>query len=160
MQSKSDNIYMLEALKEAKKALKQEEVPIGAILVNNKTGNIAARAHNSTIQNHDPTCHAEINAIRAVCEIEKTQRIPDYDLYVTLEPCSMCAAAISFARINKLVFGVSDEKGGAVINGPRFFEQKTCHHKPKTITNVNLQECGKILKQFFQNKRKEKQNKN
>ena len=141
------------ALEEAKKAALADEVPIGAVLVDSRTGAIAARAHNQTIARSDPTAHAEILVIRDVCAQVGAQRIPEYDLYVTLEPCAMCAAAISFARIRRVVFGASDAKGGGVVHGGKFFEQPTCHHKPIVTHGAMADECGQVLKDFFKGKR-------
>lgn len=141
------------ALEEAKKALEHDEVPIGAILVHAKTGEIAARAFNKTITLSDPTAHAEILAIREICAKEGAQRIPEYDLYVTLEPCAMCAAAISFARLRRVVFGAQDPKGGGILHGGKFYEQPTCHHRPETLSGILADECGKILKDYFKTKR-------
>lgn len=135
------------ALEQARQAAERGEVPIGAILVHHHTGAMITGGNN-TIQKSDPTAHAEIEAIRAACAAENAQRIPDYDLYVTLEPCAMCAAAISFARIRRVVMGVSDPKGGGVYHGGRFFEQPTCHHRPQTSLLENPA-CGQILKDFF-----------
>jgi len=141
------------ALEEAKKAALADEVPIGAVLVDSRTGTIAARAHNQTIARSDPTAHAEILVIRDVCAQAGAQRIPEYDLYVTLEPCAMCAAAISFARIRRVVFAASDAKGGGVVHGGKFFEQPTCHHKPIVTHGAMAEECGQVLKDFFKKKR-------
>ncbi|MBR2299755.1 MAG: nucleoside deaminase [Alphaproteobacteria bacterium] len=145
--------YMLQALKEAQKAFKKDEVPVGAVLVDNTTGNIIARSHNKTEHGLDPTAHAEIDVIRKACKKLSTKRLWNTSLYVTLEPCAMCAAAISFARIENLVIGALDEKGGAVINGVKFFENKTCHHKPRIEIGVLAEESTKLLKTFFKNKR-------
>ncbi len=136
-----------EAIIEARKALAAGEVPVGAVIVQH--GNIIARAHNLTKTNNDPTAHAEIVAIRAACEFTNSQRLVDCDLYVTLEPCAMCAAAISFARIRRLYFGAVDEKSGGVENGARFFTQPTCHHKPETYATIAEKECRELLKTFF-----------
>ena len=114
------------ALKEAQKAFLQDEVPVGAVIVD-ADGNIIAKAYNKTEYGFDPTAHAEINAIRKACKKLKTKRLWNCCMYVTLEPCTMCAAAISFARIEKLFIGAYDEKGGAVANGVRFFESSACH---------------------------------
>ncbi len=146
--------YMKLALEEAQNARLRDEVPIGAVLVHAQTGEIIARNGNRTIELSDPTAHAEILVIRQACEQAGAQRIPDCDLYVTLEPCAMCAAAISFARIRALYFGASDPKGGAILHGPEFFRQPTCHHRP-VVTNGFLEsECGTLLKEFFAGKRK------
>lgn len=147
--SAPDHIYMSAALEEAKIAAERGEVPIGAVLVDPASGKIVAKFGNSTISACDPTAHAEILAIRKQCHAVGAQRIPEYDLYVTLEPCAMCAAAIAFARIRKLVIGALDEKGGGVFHGGKFFEQPTCHHKIIVEHGVMAQECGQILKDFF-----------
>lgn len=141
------------ALKEARQAANRDEVPIGAVIINPADAGIVAAAGNQTRHDKDPTAHAEILAIREACRIAGAQRIPDLDLYVTLEPCAMCAAAISFARIRRLVFGAPDEKGGGVLHGGRFFEQPTCHHRPEIAGPVLAEECGQILKDFFRSKR-------
>ena len=141
------------ALKEAQAAANRGEVPVGAILVHSITGEIVARAGNKTRALCDPSAHAEILAIRALCDTLGVQRLPEYDLYVTLEPCTMCAGAISFARIRRLVFGASDQKGGGVLHGAKFYTQPTCHHKPEVIHGILADTCGKILKDFFQDKR-------
>ncbi len=141
------------ALEEARKAQERDEVPIGAVLVDSKSGVIIAQNGNRTRELADPTAHAEVLVIREGCEKAGTQRIPDCDLYVTLEPCVMCAGAISFARIRTLYFGAQDPKGGAVIHGPEFFNQKTCHHKLEIHSGIFEEDCGQILKDFFAGKR-------
>lgn len=141
------------ALEEAHKAGKRDEVPVGAVLVHAETGEIAARAGNRSIELSDPSAHAEMLAIRELCARLGQQRIPEYDLYVTLEPCAMCAGAISFARIRRVVFGAPDVKGGAVIHGPKFYEQPTCHHRPQVTGGVLAEESGTILKTYFKGKR-------
>ncbi|MCB9990370.1 MAG: nucleoside deaminase [Rhodospirillales bacterium] len=146
--------YMSIALEEANKAAGRDEVPIGAVLVHAQTGEIMAVNGNRTIELHDPTAHAEILVIREACKNIGAQRIPEYDLYVTLEPCAMCAAAISFARIRTLYFAASDSKGGGVLHGGKFFDQPTCHHKPTVKSGVMADPCGRILKDFFAEKRK------
>jgi tRNA(adenine34) deaminase len=143
---------MARALEEAKRALEIDEVPIGAVLVHAETGKIAAAACNKTITLSDPSAHAEMLVIREVCKQVGAQRIPDYDLYVTLEPCAMCAAAISFARVRRVVFGALDPKGGGVLHGGKFYEQATCHHRPEVV-HLDTPECGEILRTFFQQKR-------
>jgi tRNA(Arg) A34 adenosine deaminase TadA len=148
-----DKEYMTLALEEAKKSASRDEVPVGAVIVHKDTGKILSASGNRTIELSDPTAHAEINAIREACAKEGAQRIPEYNLYVTLEPCAMCAAAISFARINTLIFGAEDPKGGAVINGPEFFNQPTCHHHIKIKNGLMGDQCGQILKDFFAGKR-------
>ena len=141
------------ALEEAKKAEERDEVPIGAVLVDLETKEILASAGNTTRELNDPSAHAEILAIRQACTLKKAQRIPNTILYVTLEPCAMCAAAISFARISKIVIGAFDPKGGGVIHGGKFYEQPTCHWKPEIETSILEHECGKILTNFFKKKR-------
>lgn len=148
-----DHIYMQAAMEEAKKAATLDEVPIGAVAVNTNTGEIVAAHGNRTRIMNDPTAHAEILCIREICQQEKTQRIPGYSLYVTLEPCAMCAAALSFARIDRLVFGANDPKGGGVLHGGKFYDQPTCHHKPTIEHGLMAEECGQILKDFFKDKR-------
>jgi len=142
---------MQSALSLARQAEAVGEVPIGAVIV--KDGNIIASTHNLTETKNDPTAHAELVAIRAACELLKTPRLTDCDLYVTLEPCAMCAAAISFARIRRLYFGAPDPKGGGVSHGARFFSQATCHHKPEIYSGIAEQECGELLTAFFRARR-------
>ncbi|MCP4355925.1 MAG: nucleoside deaminase [Proteobacteria bacterium] len=144
---------MITAIEIAKKALKDGEVPIGAVIVDGATGEIIASAGNETEQSNDPTAHAEILAIKKACEIKNSPRIPECDLYVTLEPCPMCATAISFARIRRVYFGAYDPKGGGVDHGARIFNQPTCHHKPEVYGGIYEQECAQILKDFFKSKR-------
>ena len=139
---------MIQALEEAQAAARKGEVPVGAALVHVATGEVVALTHNLTLAG-DPTAHAEILALRAL----KLPRLTEYDLYVTLEPCAMCAGAISHARIRKLVFGAYDPKGGAVEHGPRFFAQPTCHHAPEVVGGVMEAECGALLKDFFAERR-------
>lgn len=143
--------FMQHALEHARKSALCGEVPIGAVIV--KDGHVIASAHNLTETNNDPTAHAELLAIRAACEILKTPRLTDCDIYVTLEPCPMCATAISFARIRRLYFGAYDAKGGGVENGARIFNQPTCHHKPEVYGGIAESECAEILKEFFKARR-------
>ena len=146
---------MRKALEEAKAAAARDEVPIGAVLVHRESGEIVSSAGNRTRELRDPTAHAEILVIRDMCQKIDAQRIPGYDLYVTLEPCAMCAAAISFACIGKLVIGAVDAKGGGVLHGGKFYEQPTCHWRPEISTLPETEsECGTILKEFFKSKRK------
>lgn len=140
------------ALAEAEQAGRLGEVPIGAVLVSAE-GEVLARAGNRTLTLRDPTAHAELLAIRAACERLGSERLIGCDLYVTLEPCAMCAAAISFARIRRLYFGAADAKGGAVEHGPRFFAQSTCHHAPEVIGGLRETEAASLLKQFFAGRR-------
>lgn len=148
-----DFIYMRSAMEEAIAAGTRGEVPIGAVLVDRRTGDIAARAGNRTRELNDPSAHAELLVIRAACEKEQAQRIPDYDLYVTLEPCTLCAAAIAYARIPRLVYGARDEKGGAVDSGVKFYDQPTCHHKITVESGPLADEAATLLKQFFKERR-------
>ena len=147
----ADNPFMKAALAEATRAAQAGEVPIGAVIV--KDGAVIAHAHNLTETAHDPTAHAELLAIRQACERLGNARLNTCDLYVTLEPCAMCAAAISFARIRRLYYGASDEKGGGVEHGARVFAQPTCHHKPEIYGGIAAQESGNVLKEFFKAKR-------
>jgi tRNA(adenine34) deaminase len=139
------------ALEEARAAAARDEVPVGCVVV--RDGGIVARAGNRTIADHDPTAHAELIAIRAAASALGSERLADCDLYVTLEPCAMCAAAMSFARIRRLYFGAADTKGGAVEHGVRFFAAPTCHHRPEVYGGINESECGELLKDFFQARR-------
>ncbi len=148
-----DEYYMQAALEQAKQAESRDEVPVGAVLVDINTGNIVAANGNRTIELSDPTAHAEILVIRELCDQVEAQRIPEYDLFVTLEPCTMCATAISFARLRRLVFGTPDKKGGAVVSGVKFFDQSSCHHKIDVTHDVCAQECSEILKSYFKKKR-------
>ncbi|WP_375705173.1 nucleoside deaminase [Bartonella sp. AA86SXKL] len=139
------------ALLEAQEAAKTDEVPVGAVITRGKA--IIARAGNFIKSAYDPTGHAEIRAIRMACETLQSERLPDCDLYVTLEPCAMCAAAISFARIRRLYYATNDPKGGAIENGPRFYQQPTCHHKPEIYSGFKEKEAAQLLKDFFIQKR-------
>ena len=140
------------ALEEARLAETRGEVPIGAVVVA-PDGRIAARAGNRTRELSDPTAHAEILAIREACQAIGSERLVDYALYVTLEPCPMCAAAISFARIRRLYYGATDPKGGGVESGPRIFSQSTCHHMPEVYGGIMETDCSNLLKTFFATKR-------
>lgn len=141
------------ALKEAEKAARRGEVPIGAVVVDSKTGGVLAVAGNRSEEDHDPTAHAEIIAIRAAAAKVGSTRLIDCDLYVTLEPCTMCATALSFARIRRLYYGAYDPKGGGVDHGACFYDQPTCHHKPEVYGGIRESECGNLLKQFFESRR-------
>ena len=136
------------ALDEAAAAAKAGEVPVGAVLVR-ADGKVLARARNQMRHRHDPTAHAEIGAIRAACEKLGNERLNDCSLYVTLEPCPMCAGAIAEARIAKLFYGAADVKGGAVDNGVALFDQKSCHHAPEVIGGLRESDCAALLKDFF-----------
>lgn len=144
--------FMSIAIKEAEKAAQRGEVPIGAVLID-KDGNILAQSGNSGEHDHDPTAHAEINVIRQATAKRRENRLPDCDLYVTLEPCPMCATAISFARIRRLYFGAFDPKGGGVDHGPKIFDQPTCHHKPEIYSGIDEKNCAALLKDFFTQRR-------
>ena len=145
--SKKSHSYMKLALEVAERAAIRGEVPVGAVIV--QDGKLLVRAGNRVEADNDPTAHAEILAIRAAAGILGTPRLAGCDLYVTLEPCAMCAAAISMARIRRLYFGAYDPKGGGVENGPRFFGQPTCHHAPDVYGGIAESECGELLKEFF-----------
>ena len=149
-----DAYWMARALQLAEQAARLGEAPIGALVVDSKTQTLVAEAHNEPITLHDPSGHAEILAIRrAGIALSNYRLAPELTLYVTLEPCTMCAGAISHARITRLVYGASDVKGGAVEHGVRFFEQKTCHWRPKVTTGVLAEPCAEILRTFFRARR-------
>ncbi|WP_280773048.1 nucleoside deaminase [Rhizobium sp. SG_E_25_P2] len=139
------------AFEEARAAASRGEVPVGAVIV--KSGLIIARAGNRTREKNDPTAHAEIEAIRMACAEIGDERLTDADLYVTLEPCTLCAAAISFARIRRLYYGASDPKGGAVDSGVRFFAQPTCHHAPDVYSGFSERQSAELLRSFFRDRR-------
>jgi tRNA(adenine34) deaminase len=143
---------MLAALDEARAAAARGEVPVGAVVVA-PDGTRLAMAGNRTRELSDPTAHAEILAIRAAAAQLGSERLVDCDLYVTLEPCPMCAAAISFARVRRLYFGAGDPKGGAVENGVRLFNQPTCHHAPEVLGGIAETEASEILRAFFAERR-------
>lgn len=143
--------FMATALKEAQAAAGRDEVPVGAVIVLN--GDVVATAGNRTRELADPTAHAEILAIRDACAKLSSERLGECDLYVTLEPCTMCAAAISFARLRRLYFGAADEKGGAVVSGVRFFASPTCHHAPDIYAGLGEIESAVLLKDFFVSRR-------
>ncbi len=143
--------FMEIALIEARKAALRDEVPVGAVVVCN--GEVLARGGNRTIELNDPSAHAELVVIRKACAKLQSQRLVDCDLYVTLEPCTMCAAAISFARIRRLYFGAEDRKGGGVINGVQFFTKPTCHHAPEVYSGIGEKEGAALLKSYFAEKR-------
>jgi len=139
--------YMQMALEEARAAAARGEVPVGCVIV--RQDEVVARAGNRTLVDRDPTAHAELLAIRAAALALGSERLTDCDLYVTLEPCAMCAAAMSFARIRRLYFGAADPKGGAVEHGVRFFSAPTCHHRPEVYGGINESECAALLRDFF-----------
>jgi tRNA(adenine34) deaminase len=142
---------MVEALEEARAAAARGEVPVGAVIV--RDGVVIARAGNRTLADRDPTAHAEIVAIRLACAALGSERLPGCDLYVTLEPCPMCAAAISFARIRRLYFGAADVKGGAVENGVRLYANPTCHHRPEVYGGIGETASAEMLRDFFRDRR-------
>jgi tRNA(adenine34) deaminase len=143
--------FMQIALQEARAAGARGEVPVGCVIV--RDGEVIARAGNRTIVDKDPTAHAELLAIRQAAAALRSERLADCDLYVTLEPCAMCAAAMSFARIRRLYFGAADPKGGAVEHGVRFFASLTCHHRPEVYGGISESESAALLKEFFQARR-------
>ncbi|NML74657.1 nucleoside deaminase [Rhizobium sp. S-51] len=145
------NGFMAAALDEARAAGERGEVPIGAVVVSD--GAIVARAGNETRALNDITAHAEILAIRRAAAAIGDERLTGADLYVTLEPCTMCAAAISFARIRRLYYGAEDPKGGGVDNGVRFYAQPTCHHAPEVYAGIGETSSADLLKRFFQSRR-------
>jgi tRNA(adenine34) deaminase len=141
------------ALAEAEAAAARGEVPVGAVVVEAASGRVLTRAGNRTEELADPTAHAEVLAIRAACALRGEPRLPDCDLYVTLEPCALCAAAISFARLRRVWFGAYDPKSGGVDHGPRFFQQPTCHHAPEVYGGMDEREAAALLKVFFAERR-------
>lgn len=145
--------YMMRAIDLAQSAAQNDEVPVGAVVVNPQTEEIIAEAYNLSEHGVNACEHAEIIAMRLACEKLQTNRLWDMDLYVTLEPCTMCAAAISFMRIRKLFFGAEDIKGGAVVSGVKFYESTTCHHRPEVYGGICAEKCGQLLKDFFKSKR-------
>jgi tRNA(adenine34) deaminase len=143
--------FMSAALEQARAGAAAGEVPVGCVIV--RDGKVIARAHNRTLTDRDPTAHCELLAIRAAASLLASERLVDCDLYVTLEPCAMCAAAISFARIRRLYYGAADPKGGAVENGVRFLASSTCHHRPEIYGGIGEVEAATLLKDFFRERR-------
>jgi tRNA(adenine34) deaminase len=143
--------FMDMALDEARAAGERGEVPIGCVLVHD--GAVIARAGNRTIADRDPTAHAEMLAIRHAASVLGSERLEGCDLYVTLEPCAMCAGAVAFARIRRLYYGAADPKGGAVDNGVQFFASPTCHHRPEVYGGLAEAEAGALLRKFFRERR-------
>jgi len=143
--------FMDLALEQAENAEKSGEVPIGCVIVRDNA--VIARAGNRTLTDRDPTAHAEILALREAARLTGSERLTDCDLYVTLEPCTMCAGAISFARIRRLYYGATDPKGGAVDSGVRFFASPTCHHAPDVYPSVGENKAAALLRQFFKTRR-------
>ncbi len=140
------------AFAEAEAAALRGEVPVGAVITN-AAGTMLAKAGNRTLEEQDPTAHAEMIVIRQAAKILGSERLVDCNLYVTLEPCAMCAAAISFARIERVYFAAADEKMGAIENGPRFFNQPTCHHRPEVYGGIGEAKGQELMRNFFKNKR-------
>jgi tRNA(adenine34) deaminase len=143
--------FMDMALEQARAAAARGEVPVGCVIV--RDGAVIARAGNRTLGERDPTAHAELVAIRAAAAALGSERLEDCDLYVTLEPCAMCAGAVSFARIRRLYYGAADPKGGAVDNGVKFFASPTCHHRPEVYGGLGEAEASALLKDFFKERR-------
>jgi tRNA(adenine34) deaminase len=143
--------FMAMALEEARAAGARGEVPVGCVIV--RDGAVVGRAGNRTLADRDPTAHAEIIAIRAAAASLGSERLDACDLYVTLEPCAMCAGAVAFARIRRLYYGAADPKGGAVDNGVQFFASPTCHHRPEVYGGLAEAEAGVLLKEFFRERR-------
>lgn len=150
----TDNIsYMALALEEAEAAAAAGEVPIGAVLVEGASGRVIARARNRVEEWGDPTAHAELVLIQEAARNLGAKRLPGVDLYVTLEPCPMCAQAISLARLRRLYFGAYDPKGGGIEHGPRIFEQPSCHHRPEIVGGLEERRAGALLRDFFRDRR-------
>lgn len=145
--------FMAQAIALAEAAAAQGEVPVGAVLVEGASGEVLARAHNQVEALSDPTAHAELLAIRAAAARIGAKRLTGADLYVTLEPCPMCAQAIAFARLRRLYFGAYDPKAGGVEHGPRIFAQPGCNHRPEVIGGLEERRCGALLQAFFQARR-------
>ncbi|MBL4801819.1 MAG: nucleoside deaminase [Emcibacter sp.] len=147
------NDFMNMAMEEALAAAARGEVPVGALVVHGPSGQVIGRGSNRVKEDRDPSAHAEVLAIRAACQHLDSERLIDCDLYVTLEPCPMCAQVISFARIRRLYFAADDEKGGGVENGPRVLHAKSCHHRPEIYGGIGAAAASKMLKDFFRSRR-------
>jgi len=145
--------YMKLALIEASKAADRGDVPVGAVIIDSLSGEVLASSGNCIVTDNDPTAHAEMVVIRETSRKFATPRLMNCDLFVTLEPCPMCATAISFARIRRLYFGAYDPKGGGIDHGPRIFKQTTCHYSPEVVGGVDELEASVLLRNFFQNLR-------
>ncbi len=148
-----DNMHMTRALEAAKEAAGRGEVPVGAVIVHGPSNQVVSVASNRVIEFKDPTAHAEMIAIREACQKQNSERLSECDLYVTLEPCPMCAQAISFSRIRRLYFGATDEKGGGVENGAIVFNAKSCHHKPEIYGDIMSGAASALLRDFFKGRR-------
>ncbi|MGV6811696.1 MAG: nucleoside deaminase [Brevirhabdus sp.] len=144
--------FMDIALGEARAAADRGEVPVGAVIVS-ESGTVVARAGNRTREMNDPTAHAEVVALRQACAAVGSERLPGYDLYVTLEPCAMCAAAISFARIRRVYYGAADPKSGGVAQGPRVFDHPQVHHRPEVYDGIGADASEVLLREFFKTRR-------
>ena len=145
--------FMDLAFRQAEAAFAREEVPIGAVLVDPATGEVLAADHNRVEEFHDPTAHAEMLVIRAVAQGRKEKRLPFADLYVTLEPCPMCAAAISFARLRRVIYGAPDPKGGGIAHGAKVYSHATCHHRPEVVAGIGEARSADLLRSFFRARR-------
>jgi tRNA(adenine34) deaminase len=148
----NDEDFMAMALEEARAAAERGEVPVGAVLVGTD-GEVLAGDGNRIVERHDPTAHAEMLVMRAGATALNNERLTGATLYVSLEPCAMCVGAISMARVARVVFAADDPKGGAVLHGPRFFEQPTCHHRPEISRAGDVEAAGNILRKFFRARR-------
>ncbi len=148
-------LFMQEAINEALKAFEENEVPVGAVIVNNSTNEIVARAYNLIEQKNNPVMHAEIIAINQACMTLGTKKLSHCDIYVSLEPCTMCASAISFAKIGRLFYAASDPKQGAVEHGVRFFTSNTCLYRPEIYQGHMAEFSKKLMKSFFSKIRKD-----
>ncbi len=155
MMTQDEQYWMEMALTEARKAAARDEVPVGAVLLAADGKTVLAADGNRIVERHDPTAHAEIQVIRKAGETLGNERLVGATLYVTLEPCAMCAGAISLARISRVVFAATDPKGGAVLSGPRFFDQPTCHHRPEILQAEAGQgeASAALLREFFRARR-------
>jgi len=145
--------FMDLAFRQAEAAYEKGEVPIGAVLVDPSSGEVLAADHNRVEERHDPTAHAEMLVIRAVATSRREKRLPFADLYVTLEPCPMCATAISFARLRRVIYGAPDPKGGGIDNGPKLYTLPTCHHRPQVIGGSGEDRSAELLRSFFRARR-------
>ena len=144
---------MDQALDQARAAAGRGEVPVGAVIVDGATGAVLAAQGNRVLEHKDPSAHAEMLVIRQSAGKIANERLDGCDIYVTLEPCPMCAQAISFARLRRLYYGAADPKGGGVAHGPRIFSQPTCHHRPEILDDISAREAGNILRDFFKDRR-------
>ncbi|WP_306249955.1 tRNA adenosine(34) deaminase TadA [Parvularcula sp. IMCC14364] len=150
---KTDQTFMQLAVELARDAGEHGEVPVGAVVVDEDMETILSVGSNAPVATHDPTAHAEIIALRQAAQRKKNYRLTGTTLYVSLEPCAMCAGAIAQARVSRVVFAAEDKKGGAVVNGPRFFEQPTCHHRPEISQGLMAQTASDLLVSFFRARR-------